>query len=120
MEWLIASLTALLDEAQAKPTGAFKEFLDDRALGLATMLAEGRREISQAADAAAESMAEDAETFNALIEEINALNHEVMQLTARNIVLGETVERLETQHASDRQHIKDLIAEMVRRDVRGG
>jgi hypothetical protein len=43
-----------------------------------------------------------------------------MQLTARNIVLGETVERLETQHASDRQHIKDLIAEMVRRDVRGG
>lgn len=120
MEWLIASLTALLDEAQAKPTGAFKEFLDERALGLATMLAESRREIAQAADNAADAMAGNAETLNALIEEINALNHEVVQLTARNIVLSETVDRLEEQHSSDRQHIKELIAEMVRRDVRGG
>jgi hypothetical protein len=118
MEWLIASLVALLDEAAPKPTGQFKEFLDERALGLATMLAESRAELTRAADAVAESMVGDAELMASMSEEINALNREIVEVMARNVVLQENITRLEEQHKADRAHIRELIAEMVRRDVR--
>jgi hypothetical protein len=118
MESVLAALIALMDEATGKPTGAFKQFLDERALGLANMLAEARRDAATAADDAADAMARDAEIISALIEEVSALNREIVELTARTVVLTETQARLEEQHRSDRAHIRELIAEMVRRDVR--
>jgi hypothetical protein len=118
MEWLIASLIALLDEAGGKSTGQFKEFLDERALGLATMLAESRAEVARSADAAAEAMFGDAELLASMTEEINALNREIVEVMARNVAMQENVARLEEQHKADRAHIRELIAEMVRRDVR--
>lgn len=118
MEWLIASLAALLDEASGKPTGAFRDFLDDRAVGLATMLSETRRDVARATDEAAAAMVADAELVERLVEEIEALNREIVELTARNLVHLETQRRLEAQHRGDRAHIRELIAEMVRRDIR--
>jgi hypothetical protein len=118
MDWLIASMVALLDELSDRPTGAFREFLDERAIGFATMLAEGRRDASAAADAATEALRNDSELINALVEEIRTLNRELTELSARNVVLTETQWRLEAQHQSDRMHIRELIAEMVRRDIR--
>ena len=119
MEWLIASMMALLDEASAKPTGQFKEFLDERALGLATMLADSRRDGARAADDAAEAMWGAADALAAAMDEVAALNREIVDLTARNVVLSEKVADLETKARLDREHIRELIAEMVRRDVRG-
>jgi hypothetical protein len=118
MEWLVASLLALMDELSAKPTGAFRQFLDERALGLATMLGESRRDAAKAADAAADAARRDADLIGALTEEVNALNREIVELTARAVVMAETQARLEEQHRGDRAHIRDLIAEMVRRDIR--
>ncbi len=118
MDWLLASLIALLDEMSDKPTGAFREFLDERSLGLAAMLSEGRRDTAAAADKAAEALRDDSELILRLTEEIRALNREVADLAARNVVLAANHARLETQHESDRAHIRELIAEMVRRDIR--
>jgi hypothetical protein len=118
MEWVLASLAALADELSPKPTHAFRGFLDERALGLANMLSESRRDAAKAADDAAEAVRRDAELIKALVEEIQALNHEIVELTARNVVLAEAQARMEAQHRSDRNHIRELIAEMVRRDIR--
>ncbi|TVQ56250.1 MAG: hypothetical protein EA355_07320 [Rhodobacteraceae bacterium] len=118
MDWLIASLVALLDEVSEKPSGAFSAFLDERALGFAGMLSEGRNATNAATDAAVESLRSDSELITALVDEIDALNREVAELSARNIILTETQWRLEAQHESDRMHIRELIAEMVRRDIR--
>lgn len=118
MDWLIAALVALLDETSDQPTGAFREFLDDRAVGFATLLAEGRRDTNGAADAAVEALRSNSELIAALVDEIETLNREVTELSARNVVLTETQWRLEAQHQSDRMHIRELIAEMVRRDIR--
>ena len=60
----------------------------------------------------------DGELILALVEEIRLLNREVAEHAARNIVLSESQWRLEAQRDSDRIHIRELIAEMVRRDVR--
>ena len=118
MEWLVATLVALMDEVSPRPTRAFREFLDERALGLATMLGESRRGLARAADGAAVAVREDAELIDALVEEIGALNREIVELTARQLVMAEAQARLEEQHRSDRANIQELIAEMVRRDIR--
>ncbi len=118
MEWLVASLLAHTDEVSGKPTGAFWNLLDERALGLANMLGESRREVARAADAAADAVRSDAELIGALSEEVQALNREIVELTARTIVMAEAQGRLEAQHEADRAHIRELIAEMVRRDIR--
>jgi hypothetical protein len=115
---MLAAIVALMDEATGKPTGAFKPFLDERALGLANMLAESRSDAASSADAAADALARNAELISALVEEVHALNREIVELTARTVVMAENQSRLETQHTADRAHIRELIAEMVRRDVR--
>jgi hypothetical protein len=118
VDWLLASLIALLDELSEKPTGQFREFLDERSLGLAAMLSEGRRDTTAAADLAAEALRDDAELILALTDEIKTLNREVADLAARNVVLAASEARLELQHQHDRAHIRELIADMVRRDIR--
>jgi cell division protein FtsB len=67
---------------------------------------------------AATQLGRDAEMIDALVAEIDALNREVVEVTARNVVLREEQARLEARHNADRAHIRDLIAELVRRDFR--
>jgi hypothetical protein len=118
MDWLIATLLALLDDLSPRPSGAFREFADDRAEGLGQVMAENRRTMAETVDKAAAGLRDDADLIKALIEEINLLNREVAEIAARNIVLSAGQRRLEAQHESDRAHIRELIAEMVRRDIR--
>jgi hypothetical protein len=118
MDWLIATLLALLDDVSPKPSGAFKELADERAEGLGQVMAENRRAMAERVDQAVANLRDDADLITALMEEINLLNREVAEIAARNIVLAAGQRRLEAQHESDRAHIRELIAEMVRRDIR--
>lgn len=118
MEWLIAALVALLDELSPKKTGQFREFIDEQATGLAHVLADNRRALATAGDQAIAALRDDGELIATLVEEIKALNREVAEVSARNVVLTAGQRRLEAQHESDRAHIRELIAEMVRRDIR--
>jgi hypothetical protein len=118
MEWLVSALVAVLDELSPKRTGHFREFLDDQAAGLAQVLGDNRRELAAAGDRAVTMLRDDSELIAALVEEIRTLNREVAEVSARNVVLTAGQRRLEAQHESDRAHIRELIAEMVRRDIR--
>lgn len=118
MEWLLASLVGLLDALSPKDTGQFRAFIDEHATGLAAVHAENRRALAEAADRAVSTLQADSELISALCEEIKTLNREVAEVSARNIVLMAGQTRLEAQHEADRAHIRELIAEMVRRDIR--
>lgn len=118
MEWLLASLVGLLDALSPKPTGQFAAFIDEHATGLASVHAENRRALASAADEAVKTLAEDSDLIAALCDEIKSLNREVAEVSARNIVLMAGQQRMEAQHEADRAHIRELIAEMVRRDIR--
>ena len=118
MEWLIAAMVALLDEMSPKRTGNFAEFLDEHATGLASVLTENRRQLSEAVDNALRTLRDDDDLIATMLEEIKLLNSEIAEVSARNVVLMAGQRRFEAQHESDRAHIRELIAEMVRRDIR--
>ena len=118
MEWLMASLVGLLDTMSPKPTGAFGDFVDDHATGLAAVHGENRRALAAECDKAVLTLQQDSDLIVALCAEINTLNREVAEVSARNIVLMASERRMQAQHEADRAHIRELIAEMVRRDVR--
>lgn len=118
MEWLLASLVGLLDALSGKESGQFKAFIDEHATGLAAVHAENRRNLANASDDAAATLQADRDLIAALCEEITALNREIAEVSARNVVLMVGQRRLEAQHETDRAHIRELIAEMVRRDIR--
>lgn len=118
MEWLIAALVALLDEISPKRTGSFTELLDEQATGLAAVTAENRRRFAEAVDSTLKTLRDEDELVASLIGEIKLLNSELVEISARNVVLAAGQRRLEAQHEADRAHIRELIAEMVRRDIR--
>lgn len=118
MDWLLATMLALLDSVAPKPVGLAADVGDRRAVGIATEARRSRDAADAAVDAAVIAIEADIETMRGLLDEVGRLNREVVELTARNVVIVAQLRRLEAQHQSDRAHIRDLIAELVRRDYR--